>query len=224
MPSTTGSTASRWLGLQRKLNRELPAGLGLATALGALMIFDVAFVGGKVGMRRALKDSEDPLGHVARFGVADDVRQHIQPAAMGHAHVDLIDAACRRALDQLIEHRDDRLAALERKAFLSEIFFMQELLELLGLDQLLQQFFLGLGVERLGVDKLLADLRADPVFFFFALDMAIFDADLSAVRVAQDVEDSRSVAVFSPCRPPVMNSRSRSQIVRPKFSRSSSAA
>src|SRR4051812_20842533 len=105
------------------------------------MIFDVAFVGREIGMRRALKDGEDPLGHGASFGIADDVRENVQTAAMRHSYVDLFDTASGRAFDQLVEHWNDRFAALERKAFLSKIFFVQELLELLGLDQFLKKFF-----------------------------------------------------------------------------------
>lgn len=41
---------------------------------------------------------------------------------------------------------------------------MQELLELLCLDQLLQQFLFGLRRERFSVDELFADLPTDPFF------------------------------------------------------------
>ncbi len=64
------------------------------------------------------------------------------------------------------------------------------------------------------VDQLL-DALANPVLFFFALDVPVLDADLAAVGALQDAQISRSVALSVPPRPPVMNTRSRSQIVRP---------
>ena len=63
---------------------------------------------------------------------------------MRHAHVNFIDASDGSTLEQLVKHRNDRFATFERKAFLTQIFLMQKLLKLLGLDQLLQQFFLRL--------------------------------------------------------------------------------
>ena len=109
---------------------------------------------------------------------------------MGHAHVDLVDAACRRSLDQLVEHRDNGLAALKRKALLAEIFFVQKLLELFRLDQLLQQLLFGLDSQRLSIDELLADLLPDPGFLLVALNMAVFDTDLAAIGFAKNLEDT----------------------------------
>src|SRR5476651_2427363 len=103
---------------------------------------------------------------------------------MGHAHVNFINAASRGPLDKLIEHRNHRLAALKRKTFLSKIFLVQKLLGLLGLDQLLQELLFGLCGERLCINKLLANLTADPIFLFVALNVTIFDADLSAVGLS----------------------------------------
>ena len=60
---------------------------------------------------------------------------------MRHSHVELIDTALGRAFDQLVEHRDDSLATLEREALLSKIFFMKKLFKLFGLDQFLQELF-----------------------------------------------------------------------------------
>src|SRR5437763_60123 len=109
---------------------------------------------------------------------------------MGHAHVDLVNAAGRRPFDQLVQHWNNGLAAFERETFLPEIFFVQKLLELLSLDKLLQQFLPGLDRKRHGIDKMLAHLLPDPGFLFRALYMSIFDADLTAIRFTQDVEDS----------------------------------
>src|SRR5947208_1131538 len=130
-------------------------GFGLLYALGALVIFDVALVGREVRMRGAFKDGEDALGHVTLLSVTDDIRKNIQASAMGHAHIDLLNASRRSSLDELVEHRDDRFAALERETFLTQILLVYELLELLRLDQFSEQFFLKLRRERLRVDEML---------------------------------------------------------------------
>src|SRR5436190_22858553 len=109
---------------------------------------------------------------------------------MGHSHVDLVDTARGRTFDELVEHRDDGLAALERKSFLTEIFLMQKLFELLRFDQFFQQLDPNFGRQRLLVDELFAYLSADPFFFFLALNMTIFDTDLPAISLAQNVENS----------------------------------
>ena len=168
----------------RKLDPQLAPGLGLAYADGALMIFYVALIGREIGMRRSLKHCEDSLRHGTGFGIADYVRQHIETAAMGHAHVNFVHSPRGRALDKLVEHRYGRLAALKRKTLLPKIFLMQKLLKLLSLDQLLQQLFLRLGGERHGIDKLLTDLTAYPVFLRVARNVAIFYTDLAAIGPA----------------------------------------
>src|SRR3989442_8795792 len=67
---------------------------------------------------------------------------------------------------------------------------MQELLELLCLDQLLQQFFFDPYVKRRRVDKVLAHLLADPILLLLAFYMSILDPDLAAICFAQDIENS----------------------------------
>src|SRR5690349_16982594 len=84
---------------------------------------------------------------------------------MGHAEDDLLHAAFSRAVDQAVEQRDHRLAAFERKSFL---YFKR---------------------QRLGFDELAANLLAQPRLFFLALNVAILDADLAAVRALQHVEN-----------------------------------
>src|ERR1044071_3232831 len=95
-------------------------GFGCAAAGGSLVVLYVSLIGRKVRMRRSFKDREDTLGHIARHGIADDVRKHIEASAMGHAHKDLIDATGGCSFDKLIKHRDSGLAAFERKALLTK--------------------------------------------------------------------------------------------------------
>src|SRR5688500_13849746 len=108
---------------------------------------------------------------------------------MGHAHVDLVDAPRTRSLHQLIKHWDDRLAALERKALLAEIFLVKELFELFGLDQFLQQLQPRLRRKRYCVDELRPHLSTYPILLFLTLDVPVFNTYLSAIRAAKDIED-----------------------------------
>ena len=56
---------------------------------------------------------------------------------MRHADDDLLHAEVAAALDDLLERRDQRLAAVEAEALGAGVFDVEELLEALRLDQLL---------------------------------------------------------------------------------------
>src|SRR5947208_6466368 len=114
--------------------------------------------------------------------MSDDIREYVQASPMRHAHRDSLDAQFAGALNQLIEQRNDRLAAFDRKSFLTEELSIQEFLELLRRNQLPQNPFLDFEVDRFGINKLAADLFAQPKLFFLALNVTIFGADLAAVR------------------------------------------
>ena len=64
---------------------------------------------------------------------AQDAGEHVEAAAVGHAHDDLVDAGLRAVLDDGVERGDERLAALERETLLADVFGVQEMLEELGL-------------------------------------------------------------------------------------------
>jgi hypothetical protein len=49
-------------------------------------------------------------------GLAHDLGEDVQPAAVGHAEDDLADAELAAALDDLLERRDQRLGAVEAEA------------------------------------------------------------------------------------------------------------
>ena len=72
------------------------------------MIFHVTFVSRKTRMRSALERRENSFTKIAY-----DICQNIQAPSMRHAERDVFHAATRRAFDQLVKHRDDRLAAFE---------------------------------------------------------------------------------------------------------------
>src|SRR5581483_714591 len=171
-------------GIWRQTQIDIFPGRRLALAFGALVVFHVAFVGRKRWMDRTFKRSEDAFAKMP-----DDVGEHVQASAVRHAHRDLFDAELARAFGQLIEERNDRLAALDGKSLLAEILGVQELFELLGGNQLPRNSFLNFHVNWFGMHELAANLLTQPELFFFTLDVAIFRADFAAVGALQDVEN-----------------------------------
>ena len=121
----------RRIGGERQVNVVV---VELAVRRGAEVIFDVARAFDLVRRRRAaLELVEDGA---VRF--AHDLREHVQPAAMGHADDDLLDAQRAAALDDLLERRNHRFAAVEAEALGAGEFQVAEFLEALGLDQLVE--------------------------------------------------------------------------------------
>src|SRR5438876_739821 len=55
------------------------------------------------------------------IGFLQDVRQNIEPAAMGHADDVFFHAPLRRFFDERIQQRDQRLGALQREALLADV-------------------------------------------------------------------------------------------------------
>src|SRR6266498_3273856 len=72
------------------------------------------------------------LGEDLLVRLADDVGQHVEPAPVGHPDDDLVQALGRARLQDLIEERDQRLAALQREAPLADVLRLQARLEGLG--------------------------------------------------------------------------------------------
>src|ERR1700760_3632270 len=87
--------------------------------------------------------------------------QHVETAAMRHADDDLFDAKRAAALDDLLQRRDHRLAAVEAEALGAGELQVAELLETLGLNQLVEDRALALAGE---IDLLVApfDALLDP--------------------------------------------------------------
>ena len=80
---------------------------------------------------------------------SDGVHEGVEAAPVGHADHDLVGAAGRRELDRLVQHRHERLEALERELLLAEERPSQVLLEPLGLGEPVEEGFPLVGVERL---------------------------------------------------------------------------
>ena len=177
-------------------------------ALGAEVVLHVAGAlhGARVDV--ALELAED-----LAVALADDVGQHVEPAAVRHADGDLVEAVSAAASQISSSSGIVGLAALEAEPLLPDELGLQEGLERLGLVELAQDPQLLLA-GRLGVRPL--DALLDPAALLGVLDVHVLDADGAAVGVAQHAEDVAQLHDRRlPAKPPVANSRSRSHRVRP---------
>ncbi len=91
-----------------------------------------------------------------------------------------------RGLEDAVEQRDDRLAALEGEPLLADVLGLQERLERLGGVEPAQDAQL---LRAVGLRVRALDPRLDPLALLGVLDVHVLDADGAAVGVAQDAED-----------------------------------
>src|SRR3954469_18191258 len=107
---------------------------------------------------------------------------------MRHADDDLFDTKGTAALDNLLQRRDHRLAAVEPEALGAGELQVAELLEAVGLDELVEDRALAFAGE---VDLLVAafDARLDPALLRGVRNVQEFDAERLAIGAAQDGDD-----------------------------------
>ena len=138
--------------------------------------------------------SLDRVGHVVAFelvedlrvGLACDVGEHVEAAAVRHTDGDLVDTGARRVGQDVVEQRDQGLAALEGEALLAHELRLEELLEGLGADEGAQDVALRVGGG--GLVRAL-DALLDPRALLGILDVHVLDADRARVGVVQARED-----------------------------------
>ena len=155
-----------------------------AVRRGAEMVFDVAGALDLVGLEAAALE----LVEDRAVGLAHDVGEHREAAAMRHADDDLLEAELAAALDDLLHRRDQRLAAVEAEAFGAGVFDLEELLEALGLDELVENG----AAAALGEDDLLAvalDALLQPGGLFGVGDVHVLEREGAAIGRAQDLHD-----------------------------------
>ena len=101
---------------------------------------------------------------------------------------DFLHAEIAAALDDLLERRDQRFAAVEAEALGAGIFDVEEFLEAFGFDQLVEDGALAFAGEG---DFLVAafDALLDPAFLRGVGDVHELDADGLAIGAAQDGDD-----------------------------------
>ena len=165
----------------------------LAIRRGAEVILDVAGAF-DVGRRRraALEFMEQRAVRLAHH-----LRQHVEAAAVRHADHDFLYAEIAAALDDLLERRDQQLAAIEAEALGAGEFDVAEFFEPFRLDQLLQNraaAFLG------ETDLLVRSLDAllDPRLLRAVRDVHELDAERLAVGAAADRDDLAQRAELQP--------------------------
>ena len=136
LPSTTGSTASRCDGLAASDRwTVLPA--DLAVARGAEMVFDVARAVDVLGIGRIALE----LGEDRGKRLADEIGEHVEPAAVRHADHEFADAELAAAAQDRLERRHQRFGAFDAKPLGAGVAPVEKPLEGLGRGQGPQNLF-----------------------------------------------------------------------------------
>src|ERR1700682_5363985 len=127
--------------------------------------------------------------------LAHHLRQHVEAAAMRHAQHDLLHAEIAAALDDLLQRRDQRLGAVEAKAFCSREFQVAEFLKAFGFDQLVEDRAPSLAGK---TDFLVGtfDALLDPGLLRGIGDVHELDAERLAVGALANRDDFAKRAVF----------------------------
>ena len=141
IPTSTGSTASRWLGFGGMLMisdlRPAVAIDGVVARAG--VILHVAHPA-EIDARRTREQRILELGEHLRVRLLHDVRKHVQAPAVRHRNHHVLHARRRRVADDLVEDRDHHVESLDREARLARERAMQEALEHLDLGDAVEQF------------------------------------------------------------------------------------
>ncbi len=163
---------------------------GLDVAGEALVILHVA--GGHDAFVGDLALTCELVEDLRRW-LADDVGQHVQAAAVRHADHDLFGAVASGALDQFVQHRDQRLAAFQREALLTDVARVHELLDALGRGQQVQDpaalLVVQFGSAAVGLQPLL-----DPALLLGLGDVHVLGADGARCRPPAPVAGCPSAA------------------------------
>jgi len=122
----------RWVERQRQVHGAAGRGhVGGETHV----VLDVAGMGAVAG--DVLELALEFVEQLARR-LAERVDQHIEAAAVGHAHDHVLDPGRGGAADHAVEHRDQRVAAFQREPFLADVLGMQVALQAVGGGQALE--------------------------------------------------------------------------------------
>ena len=113
----------------------------------AEVVFDVAGA-----LRGARVDVALELVEDLRVGLADDVGQYVEPAAMRHADDRLVQALVGGLRQHGVEQRDDGLGAFQAESLLADVLGLQERLECLGDVEATQNMQLCSPVRRVALE------------------------------------------------------------------------
>ena len=165
-------------GVGRQLQVHGVAG-GVHLAAVAHVVLHVAVAHGQVGYGRALELRENLL-----VGLAHDVGQHVEPAAVGHANHHFLHAQLGPLTDDGVEGRNGGFAAFQREALLPQEFGVQEVLEHYGLVEFAQDALLVL-LARVEIERIMLHFLPEPVQHLRVADVHVLEADAAGVNLLQ---------------------------------------
>ena len=119
-----------------------------------------------------------------RRGLAEDVDQHVEAAAVGHADHDFLDAVVAGGADDVVDHRDQAVAAFEREALLADVLGVQVALEAFGGRERFEHADL-LVLLQAGIARGLFQARVDPRALLVVGDVHELGADGAGVDLLE---------------------------------------
>ena len=124
---------------------------------------------------------------------AEDVRHHVEAAAVGHAEHDLARAVSGGIVNDRVEHRHQGIGPLDREPLLPQVGLVEEALEGLDVGQSPQELRL---LFRLQIGRVVAALDGGPQPGPFLGDLNLIEvvADAAAVDATQIVDRLFGVA------------------------------
>ena len=169
--------------VRRQADVDRLAGRGLVHAVGAVVVLHVSRAA--LGRERLLDVPPAlELGEDRLVRQAHDVRQHVEPPTVRHAEHHAARPGLAGELDRQVQHRDERVQALDRKALLAQVGRVQEPLEHLDRREPRQELALLVRRERRAMLAGLDDL-AQPHALLMAADVLHLVGDRAAVGLEQ---------------------------------------
>ncbi len=153
----------------------------------SLVVLDVAGAPGGSLLELALE-----LGEQHRRRLAEHVDQHVEASAVRHADHDFLDARGAASLHDVVEERDQRVAALEREALLAHVARVQVALESLGRGELPEQVQ-ALVVGEAVVEPPVLEAVLEPEPLLARRDVRELGADAAGVDLPELLQDLRQL-------------------------------
>jgi hypothetical protein len=169
-------------GIERQRHVHVTAA-GFDIGRKAEVVFDVA---GAFVLLRVVSPLE--LGEQLLRGFAHDIDQHVDAPAVRHADDDFLDVLPATLLDDIVQLRNERLAAFQGKALLADIAGMQKFLDPFGGGERSQNRELFVLVE---LDSTAAafDALPEPTPLLGVRHVHIFVADRAAIHFIEHSHD-----------------------------------
>ena len=117
-------------GIEGDRHQHFSALGGLEDAAGAQVILDIAGALHAFRIRLAVE-----FGEYLRHRLADNIRQHVQAAAMRHADDSFVPVFIGGTFQHLVQNNDGAFQPFQAEALLSDEAILQEVFKLFGLNQ-----------------------------------------------------------------------------------------